>query len=119
MMNVGATADARARMSVNRSSPPVASSTEISTVTPQTIMMTRHGMIFTASISSPAFNRLSRTAPAKAPSPTSTSRKITPRMSDVIMASVVRCVRSNSMLPVPSPPDFESSAPVGTITAPS
>ena len=86
-------------------------------MTPHTIMMTRHGMIFTASSSSPAFSRLSSTAPAKAPSPTSTLKKMTLRISVAITARVTRCVRVNVTAPASSTLSVPSLD--GTSTAPS
>ena len=116
-MNVGAMAAGRSMRSVKRSRPPVWPSTSMSTVTPHTIMMTRHGMIFTASSSSPALSRLSSTAPANAPSPTSTSRKMTLTMSVAMTARVTRCVRENVTAPASSTASLPSLD--GTSTAPS
>ena len=74
----GATCMGRTKRLVKSSIPPVSSRSEIKTVTPHTIMITRHGMIVTALSSSPARSKLSKTAPANAPRPTWTSKKMTP-----------------------------------------
>ena len=63
------------------------------TVTPQTIMITRHGMILTASSSSPARSSESRTAPANAPRPTCTSKNTTLVTSVPMTARVITCGR--------------------------
>ena len=69
--------------------PPVSSRSEIKTVTPHTIMITRHGMIFTASSSLPARSKLSKMAPPNAPSPTLTLKKMTPTISAAITPRVI------------------------------
>ena len=85
--------DMPASRRVNRSRPPVACSTDIRTVTPQTIMITRHGMMLTASSSSPARSSESSTAPPNAPSPTCTSKNTTLVTSVPMTANVISCER--------------------------
>ena len=60
----------RASRSVKRSMPRCADSTPISTVTPQTIRITLHGIFLIASFSSAARSSDSNAAPVSAASPT-------------------------------------------------
>ena len=73
--------DTPARTRVKSSRPPVSSRTEMRTVTPQTIMMTRQGISLTAADSSPALNSARTMAQPYAPSPTLTSKRMTPTSS--------------------------------------
>ena len=67
----------RASRSVNKAMPCVFSSKPVRMLTPQTITITDHGIFLIASLVSPAFAKDRITAPAKAPIPTFTLRKIT------------------------------------------
>ena len=75
--------------SVNSFMPPVFSSSPISTVTPQTMMIVLHGMRLIASPSSAARASASSTAPANAAMPMLNLKKTTPRISPTITTSVV------------------------------
>ena len=67
----------RASRSVNNAMPCVFSRSPVRMLTPQTITITDHGIFLIASLVSPAFAKDRITAPAKAPIPTFTLRKIT------------------------------------------
>ena len=81
---------------MNKSIPPVCSSTAISTETPQTIMMMPHGIDCTAARSLPAPASSSSDAAAKAENPRFSLKITTPAIHRAIAASVVSCIRLNA-----------------------
>ncbi len=84
-------ADAILATSETSSSMPCARSTsEIRTVTPHTITITRHGIRLIASPSSADFDSTSTTAPANAAIPTLTFATMTLTTSVAIVASVIQ-----------------------------
>src|SRR5688572_10346242 len=84
----------RASIDVNSSMPPVFSSTEISTVTPQTMTMTPHGTRFMASDSSATRISTSTDAARNAANPTLSWNPTTPTIHAPITAIVSQCLCS-------------------------
>ena len=82
--------EVRASKSVNRSRPPVFSSSAISTVTPVTIRITLQGIFRIESVPSATWPSASTTAPAKAPIPTCTLKKMTLMTNRPITARVIQ-----------------------------
>ena len=74
----------------SRSMPCVRSTSAISTVTPHTITMTRHGIRLIASPSSADRDSTSTTAPRNAPMPTLTRAKMTLRINVAMTPSVIQ-----------------------------
>src|SRR5688572_31361314 len=79
----------------SRAMPWVRSTSAMSTVTPHTITITRHGIRLIASPSSADFVRTSTTAPANAAMPTLTLATMTLRTRAAIVATVSQCRRVN------------------------
>ena len=96
-----------ATSATTRSMPCAFSTSEISTVTPQTMTITRHGIRLTASPSSAAPLRTRMTAPRNAPMPTWTSKAMAPTISAEMTAIVIQWRHSNG----PSPASAASMAP--------
>src|SRR5262245_56178577 len=100
-----------ASKALKSSIPPVFSSRLVNTVTPQTMRITFQGMERTAATSSLARNNIRTTAPANAPIPTSTRKKITATNKAAITTIVAQCLNSS----VPAALLFEDSeSPAGS-----
>jgi hypothetical protein len=86
-----------------RSIPCARSSSAMSTVTPHTITITRHGIRFTASTSSAAPVSTRTTAARNAPIPTFTSNSMTPKISATITPRVIQWRASKAGVSTPGP----------------
>ena len=96
--------DTLASRSVNSDMPCVFSSTPMSTVTPQTISTTPHGMRLMASFSSPALSSDRIVAPTSAAIPTCRLKRITPSTTAASTPMVSQCRASNGSATAASAP---------------